>query len=302
MARVPKRIRRTFLLTLTLASLLLLAASLLPTLTPPTIPPPPPHPGRIFIASNHWNSAHILPTWTAAVLTLIDHLGPDNVYFSLYESGSWDSTKSHLRYLDSELANRGVARSIILDDRTHADELANPPTAPTPGWIRTPDDTIELRRIPYLAGLRNRVLEPLQTLNSTFDKLLFLNDVVFTARDALELLHTRSGHHAAACSLDFRYPPAFYDTFALRDSTGRAAAAQRFPFFAPGPSRSAILRLDPVPVKSCWNGMVSFAAAPFLPPQNLRFRGIGDELAGWHLEGSECCLIHYDNTAEGGVL
>lgn len=35
--------------------------------------------------------------------------------------------------------------------------------------------------------------------------------------------------------------------------------------------------------------------APFLHPYNLRFRGISDSLAKYHLEGSECCLIHADN-------
>lgn len=35
----------------------------------------------------------------------------------------------------------------------------------------------------------------------------------------------------------------------------------------------------------------------------LRFRGIPDSLAKYHLEGSECCLIHYDNplTTSKGV-
>jgi hypothetical protein len=95
--------------------------------------------------------------------------------------------------------------------------------------------------------------------------------------------------------MDFRYAPEFYDTFALRDTEGCPAASQRFPFFGAGASREAMLQLKPVPVKSCWNGMVAFAAAPFLSPRNLRFRGIADDLASAHLEGSECCLVHYDN-------
>src|ERR1700749_847572 len=36
-------------------------------------------------------------------------------------------------------------------------------------------------------------------------------------------------------------------------------------------------------------------ATSFLPPTDLRFRGISDSLALRHLEGSECCLIHADN-------
>lgn len=36
-------------------------------------------------------------------------------------------------------------------------------------------------------------------------------------------------------------------------------------------------------------------AEPFISSQPLRFRGIPDSLASYHLEGSECCLIHMDN-------
>lgn len=46
------------------------------------------------------------------------------------------------------------------------------------------------------------------------------------------------------------------------------------------------------------------AAAPFYTtPTPLRFRGIPDSLATRHLEGSECCLIHTDNSlsAQQGV-
>lgn len=52
----------------------------------------------------------------------------------------------------------------------------------------------------------------------------------------------------------------------------------------------------PVPVQSCWNGMVVFDAAPFYraaPP--LTFRAIPTSLAQLHVEASECCLIHADN-------
>lgn len=36
-------------------------------------------------------------------------------------------------------------------------------------------------------------------------------------------------------------------------------------------------------------------SAPFYAEPPLRFRGISDDLAAHHLEGSECCLIHADN-------
>lgn len=40
----------------------------------------------------------------------------------------------------------------------------------------------------------------------------------------------------------------------------------------------------------------AFNAKPFQSLENpLRFRAIPDSLAGYHVEASECCLIHYDN-------
>jgi hypothetical protein len=45
--------------------------------------------------------------------------------------------------------------------------------------------------------------------------------------------------------------------------------------------------------------MVVFDAAPFYSygsETGLRFRGIPDDLAALHVEASECCLIHVDNT------
>lgn len=59
----------------------------------------------------------------------------------------------------------------------------------------------------------------------------------------------------------------------------------------------------PVPVQSCWNGIVAFDAIPFYGPDSLQFRGIPDNLALQHVEASECCLIHAENplTSTHGV-
>lgn len=38
--------------------------------------------------------------------------------------------------------------------------------------------------------------------------------------------------------------------------------------------------------------LVAFDAAPFYSNEPLRFRGIADSLAAYHIEASECCLIH----------
>lgn len=71
---------------------------------------------------------------------------------------------------------------------------------------------------------------------------------------------------------------------------------QVWPYFRSRQSRSVLKSGKPVPVDSCWNGMVFMDASPFYASASpLRFRGIPDSLASYHLEGSECCLIHADN-------
>lgn len=153
----------------------------------------PKKPTRLYIATIHWNSEEILrAAWRDDVVALAEAFGPSNVYVDILESGSWDHTKAALRELDRRLDAIGVPKKVTLDERTHADEIANPPEEPGNGWIRTPSGKIELRRIPYLAGLRNAALQNLRDLNkngTTFDYVLFLNDVHFTVCAADKLHH-----------------------------------------------------------------------------------------------------------------
>lgn len=146
---------------------------------------------RIFIASTHWNSEAVLRShWNAAVVALARALGPENVYVSVYESGSWDDTKSALRELDAALDELNVRRSIVLSEVSHQDEISQPP-APT-GWIDTPRGRRELRRIPFLSRQRNASLQPLVDLDregEQFDRVLFLNDVVFTVSLSRSVTH-----------------------------------------------------------------------------------------------------------------
>ena len=254
-------------------------------------------PEKIFIASIHWNNEAVIRTnWTFSLLSLCKERGPKNVFISLYESGSWDDTKGALRELDEQLEKLGVDRQVILSDRTHKDELEAPMGD---GWIETSRGRKELRRVPYLADLRNKAMAPLGQMSKAdrrrFGKILWINDVVFTVEDVLILLGARGGEYAAVCSMDYSKPPAYYDTFALRDNNGHEAASSTFPYFRSEASRDAILRGHPVPVQSCWNGMIAFDAEPFISVDSLKFRGVRDSLATFHLEGSECCLVHYDN-------
>jgi hypothetical protein len=226
-----------------------------------------------------------------------------------------------LRELDAALESLQVKRSIQLSDVSHADEIAQQPTEH--GWIKASDGKAYKRRIPFLATIRNHVFEPLERLTAEgqhFDTILFLNDVVCTPADVLGLLDTNGGQYAAACSIDFKKPPQFYDTFALRDSSGHEAVMQTWPYFRSYASRHAAEKYLPIPVASCWKGMgrvtlincpalinecaVAMPIEPFLASPPLRFRGIPDSLASSHVEASECCLIHADNplSATKGVF
>lgn len=149
---------------------------------------------RIYIASMHWNNAEVLKDyWNDAVIKLTETFGADNVFVSIYESGSWDDSKEALQSLDEELEKRNVPRRVEVSDTTHYDEITKPKSERGEGWIDTSRGERELRRIPYLAKLRNKTIQDLIDLSEkgiTFDKVLFLNDVVFTVRMAKWIFFT----------------------------------------------------------------------------------------------------------------
>lgn len=148
----------------------------------------------VFIVSVHRNTAKILPEWSAAALALVDYLGNDKVYFSALESGSQDGTKAELMALKTELDARGVSNTVDLGKDVY-EQLEEMWTRPDPdgprqeGWIWNEEDTVyDLRRITYLAKERNRAMQPLQDLErmgTKFDKILWINDVVFNVGTAL---------------------------------------------------------------------------------------------------------------------
>lgn len=176
--------------------------------------------------------------------------------------------------------------------------------------VTLPSGQKRTKRITYLAEIRNRAMRPFYTAHRKFDKVLFLNDVVFAGRDAANLLFATGAEapdfhtsYHAACAVDFINPVKFYDTFATRDLDGYGIGLPFFPWFstaASGTSRKdVLLGTDSVRVKSCWGGMVAFGAHWFsnststkqsnsLSP--LAFRA--EEELFW--DASESCLIHAD--------
>ena len=252
---------------------------------------------KVFIAASLFDPGGKLldGPWADAVLGLLDMLGTTNVFLSIYESES--DSAGHFAH--SMFNNRvSCPHQLVYDTNFSMEDL------PT---VTLPDGSTRHKRMAFLAEMRNRALLPLreQAMTTTYDRLLFLNDVIFDPVEAAQLLFStnqdESGRatYRAACAVDFINPFKFYDTFATRDLDGFSPGVPFYPWLTnagSGDSRRDVLsQKDAVRVKSCWGGMVAFDATPFLPesisgksPQ--KFRAV-DELF-W--DASECCLIHSD--------
>ncbi|KAJ5579521.1 uncharacterized protein N7459_005506 [Penicillium hispanicum] len=251
---------------------------------------------QVFIAASLYDRGGELAggQWGTQLLQLVDMLGPNNVFVSIYENDSGAEGQAALRELEKQIPSE---KSIVFEE--HLD-YKSVPSVTIPGGEK------RVKRIEYLAQVRNKALQPLDDHpERRYDKLLYLNDILFNPVDALQLLFSTNvnengvSQYRAACAVDFDNPFKFYDTYATRDLQGYSMGLPFFPWFSTaghGESRKDVLRgKDAVRVRSCWGGMVAFDARYFqTQPRSLttpvRFRA-GPDLF-W--EASECCLIHAD--------
>jgi hypothetical protein len=235
----------------------------------------------VYIAANIIDGDLITGAWGRSLLQLVDLIGKERVFVSIYGGPA-----SALKQL------RGIleCNSALVSEEEHPLDLNMIPRTTLP----TGEERI--KRIAYLAEVRNKVLEPLEKMNGegrVFDKLLFVNDVFFEAEGAARLLWgtvpppqssngKRDGNrgggegqgevgkkrgYKAVCAADFVTSWKYYDTFATRDSEGYSIGVPIFPWF--GAQGSAVSRKDvlagkeAVRVKSCWGGMVAFDGGYF---------------------------------------
>ena len=258
---------------------------------------------KIFLASLLYDPHGELADgpWADNLLRLIHLLGPENTFLSIYENDSGDDGRHAMDLLRERTP---CNHSLIVEDHLDRTELPH---------VTLMDGSKRVKRITYLAEIRNKALKPLRDTEVVFDKVLYLNDVFFDPLDVLNLLFsTNHDNYRAACAVDFINAFKFYDTFATRDLGGNGVGLPFFPWFAyGGDSRShqdVVSGKDAVRVRSCWGGMVAFDAAFFQPtpgrvapitaaevsPANLTapylFRAEDDT----YWEASECCLIHAD--------
>ncbi|GAA6007753.1 hypothetical protein JCM11491_003953 [Sporobolomyces phaffii] len=227
--------------------------------------------GPYLVALNLYNSQDVLPTLAKTLLALADFLGTRNVYISIFENGSRDNTTLALAHLAAALTSFKVEHTIVSDPRTT-------------DWSR-------VDRIDQLAIYRNVALEPVSRGldGRNFEDVLFINDVFAGPTDALELLLQRREQDAdAACAMDWRETKGslsrwgaqsvkMYDNWVTRSIHGNMLRPRLDVFsesrhgveelFAPGgqdePSRDRLKRGLPIPVYSCWNGMLAMTSEPF---------------------------------------
>jgi hypothetical protein len=187
-----------------------------------------------------------------------------------------------------------------------------------------PTGEMRAKRIAFLAEVRNRALRPLRSSPLKFDKLLFINDVIFSPIDAVQLLFSTNvdtngrSQYGAACAVDFINPFKFYDTFATRDLEGYSMGVPFYPWFTSagnGESRRDVFaQKDAVRVRSCWGGMTAFEASWFQTEnvdadKTLRGGAADNNTGGIQIsplqfryeldpfwDASECCLVHADLT------
>ncbi|GAA5876318.1 hypothetical protein JCM16303_007098 [Sporobolomyces ruberrimus] len=229
-----------------------------------------PHSGPYLLALNLYNSEDVLPTLSKTILTVSDFLGRKNVHVSIFENGSRDNTTIALAHLASALTTLGVEHTITSDPRST-------------DWKR-------VDRIEQLAVYRNVALKPVsQGLQGRdFEDVLFVNDVFVGPMDALELLWQRKEQDAdAVCAMDWRETKGFlsrigkssikmYDNWVARTTNGnmlrsrldvfseaRSGLDELFGAEDDRPSKERFVRGLPIPVYSCWNGMIALSAEPF---------------------------------------
>ena len=136
--------------------------------------------GRLLIAVDLHDNDAVLPDLILQLRQLVEFYGRDRTVVSVYESGSTDQSKLQLRMFEYLLRGLGVEHRIKME------EVA-----------RGPHD----HRIDYLARVRNQAMEPLYSAEpSTFDRVLFLNDVFHCFHDMLELLYQSVGHRHRSSS------------------------------------------------------------------------------------------------------
>lgn len=231
-----------------------------------------------FIAINLYNNEAVLALMTAQLAALFDCLlipafgSAKALYVSVYSDRNTDRTPQlvHSTFKDM-LKARGILHTL---------------TATALGGGECGGLSKEAAgRIPYMACIRNEVLEPLRSgwfrdlddglLGSLGDvredaapvarqplastAVLFFNDIILQhpIRDIARLLLVDDGRFDLVCPIDAYVT--FYDTWVARDVNGEPFSSF-FPYSKVPTSQVAIAEQRPFRAKCCWDGLAVFPA------------------------------------------
>ncbi|TGO33055.1 hypothetical protein BHYA_0270g00130 [Botrytis hyacinthi] len=211
---------------------------------------------KVFIAANIVDPKMIDGLWGDNLVALVNAIGKERVYVSVY-----GGPKDSLKRLSARL--HGVQKKIVAE----SDDVIDLSTLHR---ITLPSGATRVKRIEYLADVRNKALDPMTSgeVKERYERVLFLNDVIFEVEGAMRLLwgtnvnEEGKAEYKAVCGADFITSWKYYDTYATRDTEGYSIGVPIFPWFGgkgESTSRNDVLAgKDAVRVKSCWGGIVAF--------------------------------------------
>ena len=215
-----------------------------------------------YIASNVVNIQDIIENFIHQLKNLINYLDEKNIVVSIVENGdSNDETREHLKEFQNYLKEKNILNKFYLEK-----------VIEDPRKVKRPFEKYSRLRIEYFAKLRNKCLEFLYELpNIDFNNtiIIFLNDIVFSYEDIINLLSTNKEDFDLVCGLDMN-KNTFHDRWVSIDLEGEGLV-KYFPFFWNKEGQDLVINHMPIRVFSCWNGVIAFRASP-LKDKKVQFR------------------------------
>ena len=218
----------------------------------------------------------VLPHIITTLQDFTTFAGPENIFLSVFESGSADKTKLILEnFMTNLLCNYEIVTSPIF-----LNVKAN-------------------HRIDFLAYVRNKAMTPFYRSSTSagfyeqhlkYDSVIFLNDAYACANDVLELEYQRILNDAGIVGgMDYVHTYHFemlYDTWVAKDVEGlNFLIKPHDEIHYDEISKKRGSKQLPLQVTCLWNGMVSLNPLPFM--NGYRFRRGHNRQPG-QVEPGEC--------------
>ena len=265
---------------------------------------------RYYIAVNFHNNDAVLISWIHEMTRLLYYLcSPNrlpaspapafnasaypsslssscsNVFISVYESSSDDRSSQDLELYSAFLSDLRVHHRVVTNGRIRRQQADY--------------------RIAFLSKVRNAAMQPFFDQHSggselLYDRVLFMNDILYCAEDALRLIAHAAPDVQMTCALDYWShadgpgPPMFYDSWVLRGLDGRPPEYTWPWLLQDAVARKGMQERRPFSVFCCWDGLVVMTAAEWRE-YGLHFRARDrHNVSGGACLASECSHVCED--------